>query len=410
MSNSLAIAAVTATLRNLLTTGVASDPDLNDTTVTVQPLDRARPAANNANQINIFLYQALPNAAWRNMDMPGRTLSNETAMPPLALNLYYLITAFGRDNDATQPFSHQLLGKAMSVLNDHAVLLHDEIKGALPRNDLFAQIERVRLTLQPLNVDEIFKLWSGFQTQYRLSVAYEACVVLIDSASPARAPLPVLRRGTDDTGAAVQGNLLSSFPEITAITPPRQQPAAILGDVITIAGRNLAGDIQAVFRSVRLANPIRVAAAPGATADQVQVQIDDDPAKWLAGYYTVSLEVTENKGKPDENVRSTNEVPFSIAPVITTKFPINAAAGASATVTLRVTPRVLPEQRVALLLGSQEVVAEPFAAAAAQLRFVIRPATKGSYLVRLRVDGADTQLVDRSSRTPVFKDQRLVIA
>ena len=82
--------------------------------------------------------------------------------------------------------------------------------------------------------------------------------------------------------------------------------------------------------------------------------IDNDPAKWIAGYYTVALELTENKGKPDEKVRSTNEFPFSIAPKISAKFPINAAAGPSATVTLRCTPKVLPEQRVAMLLGDRE--------------------------------------------------------
>src|SRR5216684_4000245 len=99
MSQSSAIAVVAATLRNVLTSGVTPDPDLNDTTVTTQPLDRARAAGNNANQLNVFLYQALPNAAWRNMDMPGRTNPGETAMPPLALTLHFLITAYGRDND-----------------------------------------------------------------------------------------------------------------------------------------------------------------------------------------------------------------------------------------------------------------------------------------------------------------------
>ena len=63
MSNSLAIAAVTATIRNLLTVGIATDSELNDTTITMQPLDRARPAGGSDNQLNIFLYQTLPNAA-----------------------------------------------------------------------------------------------------------------------------------------------------------------------------------------------------------------------------------------------------------------------------------------------------------------------------------------------------------
>src|SRR3954464_2784047 len=70
MSSPLAIAAVTATLRNLLTTSIASDPELNEPHVTMQPLDRARPAGNNANQLNIFLYWSLPNAAWRNRPVP----------------------------------------------------------------------------------------------------------------------------------------------------------------------------------------------------------------------------------------------------------------------------------------------------------------------------------------------------
>ena len=46
----------------------------------------------------------------------------EPAQPPLALNLFYLLTAYGRDNDAQRPFSHMLLGRAMSILHDHPVL------------------------------------------------------------------------------------------------------------------------------------------------------------------------------------------------------------------------------------------------------------------------------------------------
>ena len=113
MSQPSAIAAVAATLRNLLTLGVTPDQDLNDTTVTTMPPDRARAVGNNANQLNIFLYQAMPNAAWRNLDMPGRANPGEIAMPPLALTLHFLLTAYGRDNDLVQPFSLQLLGSAM---------------------------------------------------------------------------------------------------------------------------------------------------------------------------------------------------------------------------------------------------------------------------------------------------------
>ena len=118
MSNSLAIAAVTATLQSILQQNVVLDPDLNDTTVTILPLDRAR-GTNTHNQINLFLYMIVRNAAWVNADMPRQVKPGEVAISPLPLNLYFLMTAFGRDDDATQPFGHELLGKAMSVFYDH---------------------------------------------------------------------------------------------------------------------------------------------------------------------------------------------------------------------------------------------------------------------------------------------------
>jgi hypothetical protein len=46
---------------------------------------------------------------------------------------------------------------------------------------LHEQVERVRITLQPLTLEEVAKLWNVFQTPYRISVAYEVSVVLIES-------------------------------------------------------------------------------------------------------------------------------------------------------------------------------------------------------------------------------------
>ena len=46
------------------------------------------------------------------------------------------------------------------------------------------QIERVRITPQPLSVDELSKLWTAFQTHFRISAAYQVSVVLIESTRP----------------------------------------------------------------------------------------------------------------------------------------------------------------------------------------------------------------------------------
>jgi hypothetical protein len=398
MSNSAAIAAVTATLRNLLTAGVTADLDLQDATVTMQPLDRARDNGNTANQLNIFL--VLPSGTWRNTPYPGSARPGESAQPVLGLNLYYLITAFGRDNDTQRPFSHQLIGRAMSTLHDHPLLGTDEIKAALPNNDLWTQVERVRFTLQPFSVEEIAKLWTGFQTQYRLSVAYEAAVVLVESTRAVAAPLPVLTRGPADRGVTSQANTLSPFPTIDSIAAPKQQEVAELGDTITLKGRNLSGDqVTVQFTNPRLATPIIVTAAQPSDGSSVSVTIPNDPANWPAGFYTVAAIVKS----ASEGDRTSNEVPLAVAPRITSQVPIQAQIVQGATtIQLTCTPQVLPEQRVALLLGSREVLADPRDAQTDALTFSVSNAVAGDFWIRLRVDGVDSQLVDRSTSPPTF--------
>src|SRR6185437_12405922 len=109
MSNVLAIAATTRTLRNLLLARIpALDAELSDLEVTLQPPDIARKGISKS-QLNLFLFQVVTNAAWSNLDMPGRVRPGETAPPALALNLHYLITAWGRGDSDSDALSHRVL-------------------------------------------------------------------------------------------------------------------------------------------------------------------------------------------------------------------------------------------------------------------------------------------------------------
>ena len=198
MSNRLAIAAVTLTLRNLIQSEIQQI--LGQARVTTIPPDRARDGNNETDQINLFLYQTTPNPSLRNRGLQGRTpqAGEEMWLSPLALNLHYLITAYGADTQAAN--DHRLLGGAMKVLHDHPLLGAEEIKAALAESDLHNQVERVRITLESPSTEEMSKLWSTFQSQYRISAAYQVAVVLIDSMREPKAALPVLRRGKDDRG------------------------------------------------------------------------------------------------------------------------------------------------------------------------------------------------------------------
>jgi hypothetical protein len=414
MSNSLAIAAVTATLRNLLTQGIQMEPDLVDTTVTTMLPDRARAGSDTANQVNLFLYQATPNAGWRNLDLPTRTRPGESGYPPLALNLYYLVTAYGRDNDQSQPFSHELLGRAMSILHDHPVLGQDEIQAALPGNDLYTQIERIRFTLQPLGVEEIYRLWTGFQTPYRTSVSYEATVVLIDSSLPTNAALPVLTRGRPayfngqvDAGAIVVPNVLP--PTISAILP---SASAVFGETLTLQGNLLAGDTVTVsIVSASLTAPI-VVTASSASIGALTFVIPTGPQPVAnstatqtppSGLYSVGVTVTHGGVS-----FSSNALPLAIGPTITSGLPatVKSSAKTPPSLTLGCDPPIQANQRASLLLGGIEIVANAFTAPTSSLSFSLANVPTGVYYARLRVDGADSAIVADMTATPPAFDPK----
>lgn len=394
MSNSLAIGAVTATLRNLLTAAIADEG--GGLAVTTLPLDKAQTFGleDGAGRINLFLYQTQNNGAWRNADMPRQVRPNETGPPPLALDLYYLVSAHEKTDGDSTVLAHRLLGRAMRGLHDHPLLGAEEIRAALAENDLADQIERVRITPQPLSLEELSKLWIMFQTGYRISAAYQVSVVLIESTRPSRTPLPVLTRGEDDRGVTAQADLIPPFPTITDVQLPSGQISARPGDEVIITGHHLDGDSLAVrFTSPRLATPRSVAAA--GTATQVKVTVPNDPSNLPAGFYTIAVGVSKT-GKSD---RLTNEFPLQIAPAISNINPTSAAGGDVA-LTLTCTPEVRPEQRAALLFGDREILAEPHATQTATLSFKITDAAKGDYFLRLRVDGVDSLLVVRLGTPP----------
>jgi hypothetical protein len=408
MSNWEAIAAVTATLQAILLNEVpAGASDLSDLSVSILPLDKAR-ASNTNNQVNLFLYMVMRNAAWSNSDMPGRVQPGEVAIPPLPLNLYYLMTAFGRDDDATQPFGHELLGKAMSVMYDHPVLSAADITGAtqtiLPGNDLAQQVERIRITLHPLTIDELSKLWTGFAMQYRLSAAYEVGVTLIESTRAMRAGLPVLTRGPGDQGVLGQSNLLPPVPTLTSVTLPNSQISARLNDIVILSGLNLNGtNISVQFSHPLLATPITVAPLGTVTATTLTLQISDLPLVFAPGFYSVSVLVQ----RPGETfLRETNAVSIPLAPTVTLA-PASAPAGTVA-YTATVAPQVLPAQVVSLLLGSIEIVADAHPLQTGTLTFTATGLTAGTIWFRLRVDGVDSILVDRSKTPPVFDPSQQV--
>jgi hypothetical protein len=408
MSNTLAIAAVTATLRNMLNTFMPKRDELNGLTLTTMPPDLARKAHNDL-QLNVFLYHTAVNTGWRNRDMPGVVRAGESAAPALALNLQYLITAYGKgDNTDSDDYIHRVLGAAMSVLHDHAVLDRADIALALAGNDLAGQFESLRITWQPMSLDEMSKLWTIFQAPYRLSAAYEVTVVLIDSHVPVKSALPVLARGADDRGPNA---VAATAPVLDSIVLPRSQPAARLGESISLLGKQLSvADAKVRFTSPRLPQPIELdpQARAGGALD-IALPAADPLALWAPGFYTVGL-VLRPSALP---AIVSNEISFALAPqivVVSTVVGTDPNTGTlTRTLNLTCFPRVVAGQRVLLLLGDRQIAPQTAIpppptdiTLPSELAFEVQDIPGGDYVVRLRVDGVDSIPVTFTGAVPAF--------
>ena len=81
----------------------------------------------------------------------------------------------------------------------------------------------------------------------------------------------------------------------------------------------------------------------------------------------------------------------------------------TASFTLTFQPQLRAGQTVSLILGQQEIAPEAFVTPAGSLDFVIENAPAGNHLARLRIDGIDSPIIDRSAKPPVFLDARIDI-
>jgi hypothetical protein len=422
MSSALAVAGVTAVLRDLLIDGLI-DNDVSgavgNVTVSLLPPDRVV-SGTEASQLNLFLYQVSPNSGWRNEGLPSRDGSGRQrlANAPLALNLHYLLSA----NSAEDLHAEILLGYAMQLLHETPVLTRGAIRTALhPAPDVGAtlppalraladsgledQVEQIKITPESLSTEDLSKLWSATLSHLRPSAAYMASVVLIQAREPARAPLPVITRNV-----RVEAG---SLPLLEAVTPASGQPVVELNEVVVLRGRSLAGsDRTVLLRNETFGIQEEIAAASGGSGNELRFTIPlADAARFPVGTYRVSLRL-QPPGEPKP--RTTNQLALTLAPSVTGMPPpvVRNAAGA-AQFSLSVQPPPRDGQQAAVVLGDREVPAQPFTAPTTTLNFVVPDAPAApapGLLVRLRIDGIDSPIIDLGTRPPTFRDQRLVIA
>ena len=434
MSNALAIASVTAVLKDILNNGVIDNQLSGDVTVSALPPDRVLVNGQpETNRLNLFLYQVTPNLGWRNVGLPSHDSRGErVANPPLGLDLHYLLTAYG----ASEFQAEILLGYGMQMLHEAPVLTRDAIRRALTptppfsstvlppalqgASDLADQVESIRITPQVLSSEEISKLWTAIQSHYRPTAAYQASVVLIESRRSRRVALPV---ANDERRIYVVPFRHAAIESVTSAAGPLAPIQA--GTTVEIRGRDLAGDITAVlFDGIDVTPPVS-----SITPELITVALPGSlPAGLYAGVKTAQVIHQIRMGDPETPHRGfeSNVGAFVLRPIVkngpiiapgdienlvSSTEIVNGTSVAMRAGTLKVVlePRVTRAQRVSLLLNElnppvgQPAHAYAFHAPAgngvvdpdpdtATVRIPFARVVAGTYLVRVQVDGAESVL------------------
>ena len=409
MSNFLAVATVTATLKRILGEALA---DAGPGSVANAGVTTVRPeAATNGNDdrrgINVYLFQTTPNGAWRNADLPTRRDDGSLVVrPQAAVDLHYLLSFYG-DDAALEP--ERLLGIAIRALNDRPVLtrgavrdavdsaLQDDPQTFLQFSNLADQVELVKFSPMSLNLEELSKVWSVFfQTPYALSVAYQATVVLIEGEDEPRPALPVRERNLDV--------LPFRFPVIERIRAAAGPADPITaGSVVVVEGRQLAADLTRVRIGAGTVTP----PVAGVTDTAITLTL---PAATPAGVQGLQVAHPLQLGTPPVEHRGfeSNVAAFVLRPTIDGAVTTAAGGGGGRDVTVPLSPDVGKGQRVVLLLNEADPPADrparAFSFAGPPRNAPADPETSdsitiptagvpaGEYLVRVQVDGAESVL------------------
>lgn len=342
-------------------------------------------------------------------------------VPPLALDLHYLLTAYGYADYQAEA----LLGYALIMLHENPVIARDDIKYALNNLSnadlpnlpaavaecgLADQVEMIKITPSPLGREEMAWLWTALKADYRPTFPFQVSVVLMRSPLTTSMAWPVLRRHLQV--------LSQTPPQIATITLPINQPVALPGNPVTVTGVGLG-----VFNRVALVNAdlgVNMPADASVTnSTTLTFSVPNDAVNFPAGLYTLTAQAYDATSKIV--TQSSNGLPFAVAPSIPPQTASTATNATGVVVTVNVSPNVWESQNVLLSLNDPTTFASvtasslPFtptqqiAGSIASVSFQFGPTLPADpQIAVLQVDGVSS-LVDTTGTPPAFSGPLVTI-
>ncbi|HEX9200065.1 MAG TPA: DUF4255 domain-containing protein [Acidobacteriaceae bacterium] len=426
MSNELAISGVTSVLQFYLGNVYSNLTTFFGGTVSVtsQAPDLVQSSlgggATPENQVNLFMHQVTHNTGWRNADLPSLGADGQKRLksPPLALDLHYLLTAYGSADWQAEA----LLGYALMMLHENPVMTRDDIRHAFtalpaqyPTNplstaigtsELADQIEMIKILPSPLGREEMAWLWTALKADYRPTYPFQVSVVLMMPKRETSLGWPVLLRQLQ-----VQPQTPMS---ILAVQPPNSQTGAAPGDSVVVTGIFLNGANLVLLSNQKLGIHWPVVPAT-VTNNSLTFVVPNNVVNFPAGLYDLTVQFKDTTS--GLIIQNSNTLLLAVAPVIPTQTATVVSNTDGLLVTVNFSPDARQGQSVTLALSSATALsstmapAQPFTGSQSSLGFQF-PATlpTGAQLARLVVDGVTSQVqVNWAVHPPAFTGPTVTI-
>jgi hypothetical protein len=368
-------------------------------------------------RLNLFCFRPSVNTGWAQNNLPSRNSAGERISNPLlTFDVQYLLTAMGQ-SDYQQEI---LLAYGMQILHENPVLPRKLIRDALASPSLVSpgmpaglmsaiaaanlaeQFEQIKIAPNFLSLEDTAHVWSALQTSYRSSMVYQVSVLLIESRKPARSTLPVRA-----FNVYVQPWNQPAIDDVISEDGPGTP--ILMTKRVALRGTNLRAD-NVIVKFLNTGAEL-TGGALTVTAERIEFSL---PASARAGVVGVQVLQPIDMGTPPlaHSGFSSNVAAFVLQPLITKTganydvTPIAAAGSDPRRLRIGISPLVDAKQKAEVLLNRIEVPAgQPAYAysfpapdrpsdspAASQLDFPIPGVAAGTYVVRVRVDGAESPL------------------
>jgi hypothetical protein len=403
VANHLAIATITATLQRMLQESVQMDVEGARVT-TIRPSDIGNGTPETG--VNLFMYQVVSNPALNNIDAtPARSRGNSIRRQA-ALDLYYMLSFYGNDSELAP---QRMLGSVARTLNDRSIVTADMLQATcldsrfsfLRDSTLAEQVQQITVLPMDFNLEDLSKAWSVFfQTPYVLSMAYKVLVVLLDGQETSTRSLPVRHRP----------NGVSPFwitPQVDRVVSQAGIYEPILaGSTLAIRGRHLKGRDRTQVRICgQEVLPMQV------SDTEIILPLDRVSAADLrAGMQSLQvIHLPHTEQSPDRGSRQygveSNAMPFVLRPQVTTVNLLSTEEVDddvyNGVLEVEINLAIGPSQRIIVSLNEWSVgssvsylfEAERRSQVTQIVRIPLENVKMGEYLVRLLVDGAESQLV-----------------